>query len=99
MARREAGLSQAALTKRAATSQAAISAYKSGRRSPSVDTLSRVLQAAGFAVRMRLARPDTHDISREAAEALLPHDQVESFNEGERARVASARRRRKLARA
>ena len=45
-----------------------MSAYESGRRSPSVDTLCRLLAAAGFEVRMRLAPPDTHA----AAEALLP---------------------------
>jgi len=97
MARREAGLTQAALAQRAATSQAAISAYESGRRSPSVETLSRILAAAGFEVRMRLARPDTHDAARVQAEALLPPEQVERFEAKERARVSKARSRRAAA--
>ena len=87
-ARREAGLTQQALAARAATSQAAISAYESGRRSPSVDTLCRVLAAAGFEVRMRLASPDTHEAARVRGEASLPAEMVESFYSAERARLA-----------
>jgi transcriptional regulator with XRE-family HTH domain len=90
MARRQSGLTQAALAARAGTSQAAISAYESGRRSPSVDTLCRVLDAAGFEVRMRLAKPDTHDASRHAAEALLPADQRRAFTRREQQRVRRA---------
>ncbi len=59
MARRRAGLTQEALARRAATSQSALSAYESGRRSPSVATLTRILEAAGFELRMRLSEPDT----------------------------------------
>src|SRR4051812_21467494 len=46
-ARRRAGLTQAALAERAGTSQATVSAYESGRKQPSVKTLSRLLAAAG----------------------------------------------------
>ena len=46
-ARERAGLTQAALAARAGTSQATISAYESGRKQPSVQTLSRLLAAAG----------------------------------------------------
>lgn len=88
MARRKAGLTQAALAKRAATSQSAISAYEAGRRSPSVDTLCRILAAAGFEVRMRLAAPDTHEAARAKAEALLSPGEVEAFGARERARLA-----------
>jgi transcriptional regulator with XRE-family HTH domain len=91
MARRQAGLTQQALAERAGTSQAAMSAYESGRRSPSVDTLCRILGAAGFEVRMRLTAPDTHGSSLAAAEALLPNEQVEQQRERERARVARHR--------
>jgi len=94
MARRRAGLSQQDLAGRAATSQAAISAYESGRRSPSVDTLVRVLAAAGFELRMRLAAPDTHDSTRRKAEAMLPRDAVESFAAAERSRLKRHVRRR-----
>lgn len=91
MARRQAGLTQQALAKRAGTSQAAMSAYESGRRSPSVDTLCRILGAAGCEVRMRLAPPDTHTPSLAIAETLLPAEQLASQRERERVRVARHR--------
>lgn len=71
MARRRAGLSQVKLAFLAHTSQAAVSAYESGRRSPSVETLTRLLNSCGFELRMRLAEPDTHDAARLAAEKLI----------------------------
>jgi|SRR5215218_2260824 len=46
-ARRQAGLTQTALATRAGTSQATLSAYEHGRKQPSVDTLARLLAAAG----------------------------------------------------
>jgi transcriptional regulator with XRE-family HTH domain len=47
-ARRQAhGLSQRRLALRAGTSQAAIAAIESGRRSPTVETLERLLMALG----------------------------------------------------
>lgn len=92
MARQRAGLTQQALAARAATSQAAISAYESGRRSPSVNTLARILVAAGFELRMRLAEPDTHEAARELAETLLPSEDVAAFTAAERERVKRAQR-------
>ena len=90
MARRQARFSQAQLAARAKTSQAAISAYESGRRSPSVETLTRVLAAAGFELRMRLSQPDTHDNARAMAESLLPAAELAAFTERERRRAARA---------
>jgi transcriptional regulator with XRE-family HTH domain len=91
MARRQAGLTQAVLAERAGTSQAAVSAYESGRRSPSVDTLCRILSAAGFEVRMRLAAPDTHTPSLALAERLVPTEQLDAHRKREHARVARRR--------
>ncbi|MCC6226367.1 MAG: helix-turn-helix transcriptional regulator [Microthrixaceae bacterium] len=91
MARRNAGLTQVELAKRARTSQAAVSAYESGRRSPSVETLCRILDAAGFEVRMRLVEPDRHDATRTMAESLLPSAELEAFTDRERRRVARRR--------
>lgn len=91
MARRKAGLTQVELAKRAKTSQAAVSAYESGRRSPSVETLCRILDAAGFEVRMRLVEPDRHDATRAIAESLLPTEELDAFNERERRRVSRRR--------
>jgi transcriptional regulator with XRE-family HTH domain len=61
-ARRDAGLTQSELATRIRTSQATISAYESGRKQPSVDTLGRLLAATG----LRLAtEPATRQPSRE----------------------------------
>ena len=45
--RSDAGFTQADLARMADTSQAAVSAYESGSKQPSVDTLERLLSAAG----------------------------------------------------
>jgi len=92
MARREAGLTQAALAAKAHTSQAAISAYESGRRSPSVDTLARIIDAAGAELRMRLAPIDRHDEARRRGEALLEPGALEQFTTAEHSRVDRRRR-------
>ena len=72
-ARKRAGLSQAALAARTRTSQATISAYESGRKRPSIDTLSRLLAATGS--RLTVERGSTREPSREeyarAARALV----------------------------
>ena len=46
-ARHTAGLTQTELAARSATSQATLSAYESGRKTPSAVTLQRILAAAG----------------------------------------------------
>lgn len=52
-ARTRAGLTQAQLAQRAGTSQATISAYEHGRKAPSVETLGRLLAAAGSRLTVR----------------------------------------------
>jgi transcriptional regulator with XRE-family HTH domain len=49
-ARRKAGLTQFELSSRAATSRPTLSAYESGRKSPTLDTAERILRVAGFAL-------------------------------------------------
>ncbi len=46
-ARRQAGMTQAELARRAGTSQSAVAAYESGAKAPTVDTLVRLLEATG----------------------------------------------------
>lgn len=58
LARVKGGLTQAALAQRAGVAQALISAYENGRRQPTLPTLTRLLEAAGFDLRMRLEEPD-----------------------------------------
>ena len=47
-AREAAGLSKADLAERAGTSRPTLSAYEHGRVSPTLDTVERVLEAAGY---------------------------------------------------
>ena len=44
------------LARRACTSHSAISAYETGRRSPTADTVDRIVRAAGFALDVTLCR-------------------------------------------
>lgn len=70
-ARQQAGLSQVALAERAGTSQATISAYESGRKQPSVDTLQRLLDAMGLQLtveRVAVRRPSAAEHERTARE-------------------------------
>ena len=76
IARSEAGLSQRELAKRARTSQATLSAYEAGRKSPTLKTLARVVRAAGMDLRITLAPLDPHDEWLAAYEASLPPDEV-----------------------
>lgn len=55
-ARNAAGLSLRALAERAGTSHATLAAYESGRAVPRVDTLDRILRAAGFATDIDITR-------------------------------------------
>ena len=48
-ARRRSGLSLRAAAKRAGTSRSTLSAYEHGSRIPSLNSLSRILEALGFA--------------------------------------------------
>jgi uncharacterized protein len=57
--RREAGLTQAELARRAKTSQAMVARYEAGAASPTVRTLARLLRAAGR--ELVLAGPATPD--------------------------------------
>lgn len=74
LARHDAGLSQRDLAKRAGTSQGAIAAYESGRRSPSLETLIRIVRAAGQDLRIQVVPYDDHDDVMTAYEASLPEE-------------------------
>jgi transcriptional regulator with XRE-family HTH domain len=54
-ARRRAGLSQRELAERAGTSHATIAAYETGAKVPRVDTLDRILRAAGYDAEVALS--------------------------------------------
>jgi transcriptional regulator with XRE-family HTH domain len=65
--RLSARLSLRTLAERANTSHATLVAYEAGRTIPRVDTLDRILRAAGFASDITTSgRPDATDAEREA---------------------------------
>ena len=96
LARHDAGLSQRELARRGATSQATLSAYEAGRKSPSFETLVRIIRAAGQDLRVRLEPLDDHDEWVAAYEASLSPDQVAAWREREKELLAQGRRERTL---
>lgn len=54
--RQENHLSLRALAERAGTSHSTLSAYEAGRKSPSLATLRRILDAAGYRLKFELER-------------------------------------------
>lgn len=91
MARLERGLSQRELARRAHTSQATISAYEAGQKSPSLETLARVVRAAGLDLRIQLAAADSHDEWLARYERSLPRSVVEGRRRKDRELVRLAR--------
>lgn len=87
LARQKANLSQVQLAEEAGVPQSTISAYERGVRQPTLPTLFRLLIAAGFDLRLRLAIPD--DQSKAAAEwaASRPAEERQRWSE-EQDRVA-----------
>jgi transcriptional regulator with XRE-family HTH domain len=53
-ARQQSGLSLRELAKRANTSHSALAAYESGIKIPKIETLERIISAAGFAIDIHL---------------------------------------------
>jgi len=86
-ARLKAGLSQAALADRAATTQPTISTYERGAKIPDLATLERILAAAGFELRMILAPLEDHDESLARYLQLLPPETQARFAASQQARV------------
>ena len=69
-ARRRAGLTQRELAERAGTTQSAIARVESGRSSPSLEQVERLMRLSGFQLIVELAPYDDSDIVQ--AEAADP---------------------------
>lgn len=67
-ARHAAGLTQAGLAERAGTSQATVSAYEAGRKTPSAQTFARLLAASGARLDVRPARAPVRSLPRSERE-------------------------------
>jgi len=63
-----------ALARRAGTSHSTLAAYEGGHKTPGVDTLERILRAAGYTIHMELTPvvggPDPAARGRELVEVL-----------------------------
>lgn len=94
-ARRRAGLSQRDLASRVDTSQSVVARIESGRTSPTVQTLTRLLEAAGMDLRVELATApvvDSHmldDVAR--IRALTPEQRLEEVAHMARFAAAATR--------
>jgi hypothetical protein len=88
-ARHAAGLTQAALAERAGVPQTMISAYERDLRQPTLETLLRLLKAAGFELRMHLAPYDDHDDVLAEWEATRPEGEYEEWLRHVRAGVGA----------
>ena len=73
-ARHRTGLTLRELARRAGTSHSTLAAYEGGRKVPSVETLDRLLRAAGYAATVHMAPavggPDPAERGRELLEVL-----------------------------
>lgn len=92
LARHDSGLSQRDLARRAGTSQAAIATYEAGKRSPTLDTLARIVRAAGRDMRIRIEPLENHDEWLARYEATLPASVVREWRRRDRELVEQARR-------
>lgn len=61
-ARRRAGITQKELARRLGTTQSVVARWESGRVSPTVETLSKVVRACGLDLVISLRPADDHDL-------------------------------------
>jgi transcriptional regulator with XRE-family HTH domain len=74
-ARKRAALTQAQLAERAGTTQSAIARLESGRTSPSLEQVERLLRLCGFQLIVELAPYDDSDIVQAEARLRRTPDQ------------------------
>jgi transcriptional regulator with XRE-family HTH domain len=94
LARYKAGLTQMELAARAGVGQQMISAYETGRREPTFPTLTRLLEAAGFELTIRLIPLDDQNQDLAAYTATLAPEIVAEIESAARRRVEAARLKR-----
>lgn len=94
LARSKSGLTQTQLGAAAGVEQQVISAYETGRREPTLPTLTRLLAAAGFEIRVQLSPLDDHDDSLLEYLDTLPSEVRSELERAAEDRVKVARLRR-----
>jgi transcriptional regulator with XRE-family HTH domain len=78
-ARTQAGLSLRELARRAGTSHATIAAYESGVKCPTVQTVTRIVEAAGFALDADLQKRIRGEAGDRGDELLAVLELAEQF--------------------
>lgn len=74
-----AGLTQRELARKAKTSAAAIANYENGHQQPRFNTLMRIIEAAGYELRCKVAEPDGQSRLYRAWETTLPREPLEDW--------------------
>jgi transcriptional regulator with XRE-family HTH domain len=82
MARRDCGLSQRELAKRAGVSRSTIAEIEAGTRNPGLNTLRAVLKGAGLELSVRLVPYDDHDDVLEQTLAAMPPEERARLERG-----------------
>lgn len=91
LARRKAQLTQQRLAEVAGVSQQAVSAYETGKKDPTMETLQRLIRAAGLELRVKLEPLDTHDEDMSNYLQMLSPRQRTDIERNQQERVANAR--------
>ena len=91
LARSKAGMTQIELASSAGVSQQVISEYETGRKEPTLPSLIRLLNAAGYEIRMRLEPLDDHDESVERFLGTLSPEARAEIEDQQRRRVETVR--------
>ncbi len=94
LARSKAGMTQTELASRAGVSQQVVSEYETGRKEPTLPSLRRLANAAGYEISMRLEPLDEHDESIERFLDTLPRDARAEIEDQQKRRVEAARMKR-----
>lgn len=69
-ARGRAGLTQRLLARRGATSHSTLAAYETGAKVPTIETLERIVRAAGFELRVSIVPADPFEDRRAHGDRL-----------------------------
>ncbi len=85
-ARKRAGLTQRELGARLGSHQSVIARWETGRVSPDLETVQRVVRAAGFDLNLSLVPADDHDVTLIRRELRIPpHERLRSMVDAVRA--------------
>ncbi len=91
LARHKTQLTQSRLAEIAGVSQQTVSAYETGRKDPTVETLQRLIRASSLELRVRLEPLDSHDEEVSNFLQNLRPGQRAQIERTQQERVANAR--------